>query len=114
MHELSIAMSIVESVEENLPDQETKVEKVFLKIGELSGVVKDALLFSFDIAAADSSLNGAAVEIESIPVVVRCSDCELDTELGSPPVFKCKECGRPVADIISGKELEIVSVALAS
>ena len=113
MHELSIAVSIVESVEENLPSPDERVEKVFLKIGAMSGVVKDALLFSFDIAAEDSQLSGAKIEIEEVPVVVRCSECGVETELGNPPIFKCKDCGRPTSDIKSGKELEIVSVALS-
>ena len=112
MHELSIAVSIAETVEENLPSTDIKVKTVFLKIGKLSGVVKDALTFSFDIATQDSSLEGAKLEIEELPVIVHCKHCNKDLELGNPPIFRCETCGEATPHIIQGKELEIVSVEL--
>jgi hydrogenase nickel incorporation protein HypA/HybF len=113
MHELSIAVSIVETVEENLPTAETRVKSVLLKIGKLSGVVKDALEFSFDIATQDSNLTGAKLEIEELPVIVHCRKCDQNLELGNPPIFRCTTCGEVTPDIVQGKELEIVSIELA-
>lgn len=110
MHELSIACSIVESVEENLPDPNSRATKVNLRIGALSGVVKDALEFSFDIATDGTRAAGAKLEIEELPVIVRCMTCDIDTTLGNPPIFRCEKCGESTANIIQGKELEIVSI----
>ena len=46
MHELSIALSIAEmATEESNKRGRAKVDAVHLKLGRLSGVVKDALLF---------------------------------------------------------------------
>lgn len=112
MHELSIACSIVETVEENLPAPNTKVSKIFLKIGKMSGVVKDALLFSFEIAAQDTKLSGATLEIEELPVIVHCDECKHDSELGNPPIFRCENCGKSTAKILQGKEMEIVSIEI--
>ncbi len=112
MHELSIACSIIETVEENLPDANTKVKKVFLKIGKLSGVVKDALLFSFDIAAQNTNLEGATLEIEELPIIIFCDKCNSETELGNPPIFYCKDCGESTANIKQGKEMEIISIEI--
>ena len=67
MHELSIALSIIEGVEEELtrhPD--SQVTAVHLRLGPLSGVVKDALLFSWDIACESTSIEGAKLEIEEM------------------------------------------------
>ncbi|HEY1496909.1 MAG TPA: hydrogenase maturation nickel metallochaperone HypA [Candidatus Solibacter sp.] len=65
MHELSIAMSIVEVASEEAQRQGgARVEAVHLKLGALSGVVKDALLFSWDLACEDSPIAGAKLEIE--------------------------------------------------
>ncbi len=50
MHELSIAMSIVEMAEEEAQLRNVKVSAVHLKLGKLSGVVKDALLSSYGMA----------------------------------------------------------------
>ncbi len=109
MHELSIACSIIETVEENLPPKATAT-KIFLKIGAMSGVVKDALLFSFEIAAEGTPVQGAALEIEEIPVVVHCDDCDVDSELGNPPIFRCANCGELTGKILQGKELDVVSI----
>ncbi len=91
MHELSIACSIVETVEENLPTADSRATKVILKIGKLSGVVKDALLFSFDIAAQDTKVEGATLEIEELSVIVHCDKCNTDSELANPPIFRCND-----------------------
>jgi len=65
MHELSIAISIVEVASEEAQQQGgVRVESVHLKLGALSGVVKDALLFSWDLACEDSPIAGAKLEIE--------------------------------------------------
>lgn len=112
MHELSIACSIVETVEENLTDANVRAKKVYLKIGNLSGVVKDALLFSFDIAVQDTKLEGATLEIEELPVIIFCDKCNSETTLGNPPIFRCKDCGESTADIKQGKEMEIVSIEI--
>jgi hydrogenase nickel incorporation protein HypA/HybF len=65
MHELSIAVSIVEAASEEAQRQGcARVEAVHLKLGALSGVAKDALLFSWDLACEDSPIAGAKLEIE--------------------------------------------------
>lgn len=110
MHELSIACSIVEMVEENLPSESPRVNKVRLKIGRLSGVVEEALRFSFDIAAENTRVADAILEIENVPIIVHCDKCDTDSELGNPPIFRCQACGESTANILQGKEMEIVSV----
>jgi len=65
MHELSIAMSIVEIAAEEAQRQgRVRVEAVHLKLGPLAGVVKDALLFSWDLACDQSPIAGARLAIE--------------------------------------------------
>ncbi len=65
MHELSIALSLVDLASEKaLAIGPVRVDTVFVRIGPLSGVVKDALLFCFDEAARGSAIEGARLEIE--------------------------------------------------
>ena len=67
MHELSIALSIIEGVEEELARHtHSRVTAVHLRLGPLSGVVKDALLFSWDVACEGTPLEGAALQIEEL------------------------------------------------
>lgn len=67
MHELSIAVSLVEAVCEQLPalGRGARVQAVRIRVGAFSGVAPDALLFAFDVAAETSSIAGARLEIEA-------------------------------------------------
>jgi hydrogenase nickel incorporation protein HypA/HybF len=64
MHELSIAVSLVElACEEKERHQLERIHALHLRVGSLSGVVKDALIFSFDAAAAGTCIEGASLKI---------------------------------------------------
>ena len=70
MHELSIAMSIVDMAQEEAERRGVHVSAIHLKLGLLSGVVKDALLSSYEMACMDTPLAGSHLVIEEIPIVV--------------------------------------------
>ncbi len=60
MHELSIAMSIVELAQEEAGRRgDIRIKAVHLRLGALSGVVKDALLSSYEMACDDTPLEGS-------------------------------------------------------
>jgi hydrogenase nickel incorporation protein HypA/HybF len=68
MHELSIAVNIVEIASEEAARLSAgKVDAVHLKLGALAGVVKESLLFCWDIASAESPMAGSRLAIEEAP-----------------------------------------------
>jgi len=111
MHELSIAMSIVELVEEESERRGgVHVTAVHLRLGQLTGVVKDALLSSFEIAREDTSLADSQLVVEEVPGVIFCPACNSRRAVDSAQWFSCRACGGLVTEIIEGKELEVVSL----
>jgi hydrogenase nickel incorporation protein HypA/HybF len=88
------------------------VEVVYLKLGVFAGVVKEALLFGYDIATKGTLLEGSRLEIETVPLVVYCPACDLESELPSIQSFECPHCGRPVSEIKHGKELELTTMEI--
>ena len=113
MHELSIAVSIVEALEEELARQpQGNATKATVRIGALSGVVHQALEFAWDVATEGSRLEGARLEIESVPAVAWCGKCASEQEL-KELLMRCPTCGQPTPELRSGQELEIVSMELA-
>ena len=112
MHELSIAMSIIELAQEESERRGVQVSAVHLKLGALSGVVKEALLGSFEMACEDTPLNGAKLVIEELPVLIFCSKCEAQRPISSVQLFCCAECGTPSAEVVQGKELEVVALEI--
>jgi len=93
MHELSIAMSIVEIAEENAKNANTTViNEIELDIGTQSGVVLEALEFAMQSAVQGTMLEKARVKINSIPARAICAQCQHEffiDDLFTP----CPECG---------------------
>lgn len=113
MHELSIAMSIVEgAAEEALRHPDDRVAAVRLRLGQLSGVVKEALLFSYDLAAEGTPLEGSRLVIDEVNAAIFCDACNVERELPSIQDFSCSVCGRPSSDVVRGRELTIVGLEL--
>ena len=112
MHELSIALSIIELAQEESERRGVQVSAVHLKLGALSGVVKEALLGSFEMACEDTSLKGARLVIEELPVLIFCAACGAQRPISSVQLFCCADCGSPSGDIVQGKELEVVALEI--
>ena len=65
MHELSIAISIVEGVSEEAERNGGGIIRaVHLRLGRLSGVVRDALLFAWEAAREGTPLQESELRIE--------------------------------------------------
>jgi hydrogenase nickel incorporation protein HypA/HybF len=112
VHELSIAMSIIELAAEEAERRGVKVEAVHLKVGALSGVVPDALLSAYELACEDTPLQGSRLVIEEIPIVVYCANCQAERTLESMQLFCCPVCDTPCGDVRHGKELEVVALEI--
>ena len=110
MHELSIAMSIVEAAVDEARQRGVTVSAVHLRLGALSGVVKDALLFSYEVACQDTELQGSQLIVEDVPVVIFCPQCQREQTLESVQSFCCPQCGTPSMDVRRGKELEVFAL----
>jgi hydrogenase nickel incorporation protein HypA/HybF len=112
MHELSIAMGIVDAALEEAQQRKVRVTAVHLRLGALSGVVKDALMFSYEVAIQDTPLEGSRLIVEDVPVVVFCSRCNERRTLRSVQLFECPECGAPAGNILQGRELEVFALEI--
>jgi hydrogenase nickel incorporation protein HypA/HybF len=112
MHELSIAMSIVEAAEEEAEHRGVQIIAVHLKLGALSGVVKEALFSCYEMACENTPLQGSRLLVEDVPVVIFCPNCRAERSLNSVQLFSCPECATPCSEIVRGKELEVVALEI--
>jgi hydrogenase nickel incorporation protein HypA/HybF len=112
MHELSIAMSIVELAEEEARRRGVQIDAIHLKLGALSGVVKEALLSCYEMACEGTPLQGSRLLVDEVPVVIFCPNCQAQRPLSSVQLFCCPECGTPCSEIVQGKELEVVALEI--
>jgi len=113
LHELSIVLGIIETVSEFAQTANAKkIVATYLRVGALSGVVKDALLFSFDLAVEDTLLQDSKLVVEELPVVIFCRTCDKNMELPGVQSFRCPVCQTPSADIRQGRDLEVRSIEI--
>ncbi len=90
-----------------------RVNAIHLKLGPLSGVVKDALLFSYDMACQDTPLAGSRLVIEETPVIVYCPVCRSERTLSSIQKFFCPACEAPTLEVLRGRELEVIALEVS-
>jgi len=112
MHELSIAMIIVDIASREASRHADKTIAVHMQLGALSGVVKESLLSAWELARTNSPLEAAALIIEEVPVVAFCPSCQAEREIASVQRFYCSNCGSPLNEVVHGRELEIVALEL--
>jgi len=114
MHELSIAISLIDLAIEAVEDAGLAgpVNVVRVRVGALSGVVVEALDFAWETAAEGTMCEGARLDIERVPARVRCEVCKMETVLDEPPTFACDGCGLPTAEVTAGKEMDLMALEL--
>ncbi len=114
MHEMSIAVAMVEQVTEATGDVGSgTVSAVRLQLGELSGVVPDSLHFCFSLACTGTALEGSELLVDHVPGRARCLPCGAQWATGMPPQLCCPRCEGGRAELVSGRELQIVGVRWA-
>jgi hydrogenase nickel incorporation protein HypA/HybF len=113
MHELSIALSIVELAEEESERQGgARINAVHLKLGRLSGVVTTALESAFSTAVEGTILEGAFLLVEDVPIVANCPECRAERTIASIQSFVCPVCRSSLTEVIHGTELEVVALEI--
>lgn len=110
MHEMSIAESLIEIIiEEMKKNSAYRLISVRLNIGEMAGVVPEALETCFEILTADTGMKGAVLNMEIIPLKGHCKKCDDDFAIVDYN-FACPRCGTVEIDVVSGREMNIIEL----
>jgi len=110
MHELSIAMSIVDLVEEEARKANASViSKVEVEIGTMAGIENDALLFAWDSVVQGTMAQGSSLVIHSIQGEAHCLECGKDFRI-EHFFTECPSCNSFRYQVTKGKELRVSSL----
>ena len=113
MHEFSIALNIIEIAEEEcLKSSATCVKEINLEIGNLSGVIQDALEFALSEAVKGSLLEDAEINYRIIQGRAQCDRCKNIFQVDQL-YDMCPVCNDFKTTILEGKELQIKSLIVA-
>jgi hydrogenase nickel incorporation protein HypA/HybF len=112
MHEMSLVRSLMAQVEQLVTSNGGgTLRRARVQIGPLSGVEPALMASAWEQLCAAGGLAGATLEIEEVPLVARCRNCDLPFQ----PVrfrFRCPACGRAETEIVSGDGIILHSIAL--
>jgi hydrogenase nickel incorporation protein HypA/HybF len=110
MHELGVTENIVNIALAKAGEaQASKVIKINLVVGELSGFVPDCIQFYFDTLSRDTIAQGAMLHFESVPTQLRCRDCSAIFQ-PEDTMWTCPACKGQSIEIFKGRELYVESM----
>lgn len=118
MHELSIAMGIVEHALEAAEKHGAEtVEEVTVELGSATHVNPEQLRFCIETATSETAAADSVVTIEQITPLAHC-DCGWEGEPGVhdaaiayAPDVRCPECGDR-SELVRGRECRLAAVEL--
>ena len=108
MHEMSLVADVVALVERRTTGRH--VTEVRLRVGALTGVLPDAMQFCFEMATAGTRLDGASLELETVPGRIGCRTCGAESPCDDH-VLLCA-CGSADVSVVAGDDLVVTSVAV--
>ncbi len=117
MHELSLAQGLLKQVlaiahENNV----SKVNRIKVSIGTLSGIVVDSFIFGFDALKKDNPIiEKAVLEIESQTPMLYCSSCNHQTPAPNSwpsQAMNCPKCHASGLMPVGGDELLLMQIEM--
>ena len=114
MHEVSMMQNTLDiAIAQARQNGATKIECLTLNIGELSGVIPEALEFAFEVLIRGTMAENAQLEIKIIPVVCYCQECDRQFKPNNN-IYECPQCQQISTHIIKGRELELASLVVST
>ncbi len=112
MHEMSLAESVREIVEETARENGARrVAAVRLEIGRLAQVEIEAMRFAFEVVKRGSLAEGARldiVEVDGTAWCMRCSETVAITQRGDA----CPSCGSYQLQVSSGDRMRVMDIEI--
>ena len=110
MHEQSIVESLLAvSLEHAEKANANRIVKINFVVGELSGVLDDAVSFYFNFLSRNTIAAQASLSFKHVPAQLRCRNCDR-VFLPEKMDLHCPECAEQKVEIVSGRELYVDSM----
>jgi hydrogenase nickel incorporation protein HypA/HybF len=112
VHELAVCHGLLEVAREalgRLPFPAPGVTTVAVRVGRLTAVVPESLRYHWALLTPGTPLEGAVLLIEEVPIRARCVECAARFEIDIL-AFSCPACGSGFVELLSGRELQVVSL----
>jgi hydrogenase nickel incorporation protein HypA/HybF len=113
MHELSLMQSALDMAFSHAHRAgASRIHRMRLRVGALSGVVVEALEMAFTVATCGTQADGAELIVETVPVICRCRRCAHEFQ-PDDVIYCCPFCGDVSSQVCQGKDLELISLEVS-
>lgn len=110
MHEWSLARTLLQQAAHICREHgSNELLEVRVQIGPLSGIEASLLESAFDQLVCELGNSPICLVVETTPLVVRCRECERESEL-SDFDFYCRACHSRSVRVVQGDQLQLVSI----
>ncbi|MCF6341161.1 MAG: hydrogenase maturation nickel metallochaperone HypA [Sulfurimonas sp.] len=112
MHEYSVVQALLEQIE-SVAEQNhaSKVTKIIVKIGVMSGVEAHLLEVAFNTFKEKTICDGAEFIMNIQPIKIQCNDCGVESELEKIH-YCCPKCESVDIKIIDGEDMFLMSLEM--
>ncbi|ABZ76830.1 hydrogenase expression/synthesis HypA [Shewanella halifaxensis HAW-EB4] len=112
MHEYSIVTALIEECERHaFANNASKVSRVEIKLGILSGVEPELLRTAFETFKLEGICREANLVMNIQPLVLRCLDCGQSTEHSERSVI-CSHCQSGQTKVLDGEDMMLMQLEL--
>jgi len=112
MHEYSIVQALLEQVETIATENEaTKVIKIIVKIGVMSGIEAHLLEISFNTFKEKTICENAEFIMNIQPLTIECNNCGEVSELQKIH-YCCQNCESTDVKVIDGEDMFLMSLEM--
>jgi hydrogenase nickel incorporation protein HypA/HybF len=113
VHEVSIMQDALELAETQARARgASRIHRITLRIGALSGVVPDALEFAFDAVSSGTMADGAELRIERVSALAFCTACSREYE-PDEYISQCPHCAAFGGEIRRGREMYLAGLEVS-
>ncbi|MFZ4523237.1 MAG: hydrogenase maturation nickel metallochaperone HypA [Bacteroidales bacterium] len=110
MHELSLAMEVIELAEREAgKNGVTNITEIVIEVGDLSGVEADAFQSALELMVKDTILDHALLTLERTPGMGWCNNCKVEFIMNNR-LDNCNLCKCFPSEMTGGKEFRVVSI----
>lgn len=116
MHETDMTKALILTIRdwwELQPDQ-PQISTVHLIVGQFTCVEPAGLQFAFEVQTRHTFLEHAVLQIQETPLIAFCHPCQQKYRPEIGQQYACPQCGSPMDDIRSGRELKIDRIEYSS
>jgi len=112
MHEYSVVQALLEQIEGVAQENDaTKVTKIIVKIGVMSGIEAHLLEIAFNTFKEKTICDGAEFVMNIQPLKIRCSSCQKESELQQIE-YCCPFCSSTEVEVIDGEDMFLMSLEM--